>query len=169
MDIVLVAARARNGVIGLEGRMPWHLPEELAHFKRLTLGHPVLMGRKTHESIGRPLPGRRNIVLTRDPHWRSPGVESASSLQQALQMVRAQEPSPTQACVIGGAEIYAQALPLANVMHLTEVDLDPHGDAFFPAFDDSEWPVTEQATLRSANGIGYTVTRRDRDLRRSRP
>jgi len=133
--VQLIVARARNGVIGRRGAMPWHLPEDLAHFKRTTLGHCIVMGRKTWDSIGRALPGRRNIVVTRDPHWHAAGAEAAASLADALARCGGGE-----AYVIGGGEIYAQALalPLAGI-HLTEIDADFEGDAVFPALEAGRW------------------------------
>ena len=130
----MIAAMARKRVIGRENAMPWHLPEDLKHFKRLTLGHPVVMGRKTYESIGRPLPGRENIVITRSASLALPGVRVVTSLNEALELTQGKP-----AFVIGGAEIYRLALPLADCLHLTEIDIDVDGDTFFPEFDRSEW------------------------------
>ncbi len=130
-DVVLIAAVARNGAIGRDGGMPWHLSADLQRFKRTTLGAPVIMGRKTWDSIGRPLPGRRSIVITRDAQWQAQGAEKAGSLQAALRLAEGAE----TAFVIGGAQIYAQALPLADRLLLTEIDADFEGDTFFPAWD----------------------------------
>ena len=131
----LIVARARNGVIGNRGAMPWHLPEDLAHFKRTTLGHCVVMGRKTWDSIGRPLPGRRNIVVTRNPQWQAAGVEAASSLDAALALC-----DTGDVFVIGGAELYAEALRrhVASI-HLTEIDADFDGDARFAPLEAGRW------------------------------
>jgi len=131
----LIVARARNGVIGRQGAMPWHLPEDLAHFKRTTLGHCIIMGRRTWDSIGRALPGRRSIVVTRNRQWQAPGADAASSLPDALALCGAAE-----AYVIGGGELYAEALrhPVAGI-HLTEIDADFDGDAFFPALESGRW------------------------------
>ena len=131
----LIVARARNGVIGNRGAMPWHLPEDLAHFKRTTLGHCIIMGRKTWDSIGRPLPGRRNIVVTRNAHWRAEGAEAASSLDAALALCGSGD-----VFVIGGGELYAEALrrPVAG-LHLTEIDADFEGDARFPPLEPGRW------------------------------
>jgi dihydrofolate reductase len=131
----LIVARARNGVIGRGGTLPWHLSEDLRHFKRTTLGHPIVMGRRTWESIGRPLPGRRSIVLTRNPRWSAPGCEKAESLAQALAMCE----GAAEVFVIGGAALFAEALPLAQRVFLTEIDADFEGDTFFPAFDRAAW------------------------------
>ena len=134
MPIALVVAVAENGGIGKNNQLLWHLPDDLKHFKRLTLGYPVLMGRKTFESIGRPLPGRRNLVLTRDVAFRPEGVEVVHSAEEALQKADGQ-----QLFVIGGAEIYALFLPLADALYLTQVAARPEADTFFPAFDAEEW------------------------------
>lgn len=137
--ITLIVARARNGVIGHRGGLPWRLPEDLAHFKRATLGHPVVMGRKTWESIiarnGKPLPGRRNLVVSREAGLAVPGAEVFDSLQAALAAC-AEAP---QVFVIGGAQLYAAALPLAQRVLLTELDADFAGDAFMPALDPAQW------------------------------
>ncbi len=139
MPIVsLVAALARNRVIGAGNRLPWHLPEDLKRFKRLTMGAPVIMGRKTHESIGRPLPGRRNIVVTRQPDASWPGCEVVHSLADAIALAG----DAPEAFVIGGAELYAAALPRADRLHLTLIDADYAGDALFPAFDPADWRET---------------------------
>ncbi len=147
----LVAALARNRVIGVGNRLPWRLPEDLAHFKRLTMGAPVIMGRKTRDSIGRPLPGRRNIVVTRarDASWE--GCVVAHSLDAALAAAH----DAAVAFVIGGAELYAQALPRADRLHLTLIDADYAGDAWFPEFDAAEWREVAREPGVSADGLGY--------------
>ena len=150
--ISLVAAVARNGVIGDAGRLPWHLPEDLKRFKTLTMGHVMIMGRRTHESIGRPLPGRRTIVVSRQAGLDLPGVEVASSLEAAIALAG----EAPEIFVVGGGEIYAQALPLAHRLLLTEVEATPPGDAFFPAFDRQKWRVGARTEGRSADGLGYT-------------
>lgn len=127
----LIAALARNRVIGIDNRLPWRLPEDLAHFKALTLGHPILMGRKTFESLGRPLPGRRNIVITRNPDYHPPGCETALSLPHAVALCAEVE----EIFFIGGADLYAQALPIAHRLYLTEVAIEVAGDAWFPDYD----------------------------------
>ena len=134
MTVALVAAIARGGVIGRDGGIPWHIPEDVARFKALTTGHAVVMGRKTWESLPerfRPLPGRRNVVVTRDSSWNASGAERAGSVEEALEALRDVE----RVFVIGGAEIYAAALPYADELVLTEVDLDVDGDTFFPEWD----------------------------------
>jgi dihydrofolate reductase len=127
---------AENGVIGRDGQLPWHLPEDLAHFKQLTLGHVVVMGRRTFESIGRPLPRRTNVVVTRQPGWTADGVLVAASPEEALVLARGLE---GDTMVIGGGELYAAMLPLADAQVLTEVHGSPDGDAFYPPFDRAEW------------------------------
>ena len=127
----LIAALAKNRVIGIENRLPWKLPEDLAHFKALTLGHPILMGRKTFESLGRPLPGRRNIVITRNADYHPAGCETAPSIPAAIDLCAEAE----EIFFIGGAELYKQVLPMVDRMYLTEVQLEVRGDAWFPEFD----------------------------------
>jgi dihydrofolate reductase len=136
--ISLIVARARNGVIGRDGSLPWKIPGELAHFKRVTLGHPIVMGRKTWESLGRPLPGRRNIVVTRNADYTVSGAEVVTSLPAALALCE----GVADVFVIGGAELYAQALPLATRAIVTEIDADFDGDAHFPALDPRHWRET---------------------------
>jgi len=146
--ISIIAALARNRVIGIENRLPWRLPEDLARFKALTLGHPVVMGRKTFESLGRPLPGRTNIVITRNPDYRPAGCLVADSLAAALALCREAD----EAFFIGGAELYAQALPLADRLYLTEVQLDAAGDAWFPEFDRGAFREVSRESHRGAKG-----------------
>ena len=150
MHIALIYARAANGVIGKDGTMPWHLPEDLAHFKRVTLNHPVIMGRRTWDSIPapyRPLPGRFNVVITRQLDWQAEGAHRASSLGEALHPFQ-----PTETVwIIGGAQIYAQALPLADRLVVTEIDADVAGDAFAPAIG-AEWREVGRDERLAANG-----------------
>ncbi len=157
MKIGLIYARARNGAIGKNGVMPWHLPEDLAHFKRTTLNHPVIMGRRTWDSIParfRPLPGRDNIVITRQEDWQENGAQRASSLREALQKCE----SSAQTWVIGGAQIYAQAMPLADELVVTEIDADFDGDAFAPTIG-PEWQEVARVPFTSATGLsGAFVT-----------
>ena len=136
MSITIVAAVARNGVIGVDGGLPWHISDDLARFKRLTMGHTMVMGRVTYESIGRPLPGRTTVVITTDPDWSAEGVERAGSIEEALAMAAA---DGDDFFVVGGAETYHQALALADVLELTEVDAEPEGDTYFPLVDWSQW------------------------------
>lgn len=135
MKLTIVAALAGNGVIGRDGALPWHLPDDLRRFKSLTLGRPVLMGRRTFESIGRPLPGRRNLVLTRGGAALPPGVDRIDSVPAALALCAA-EP---ELCVIGGADVYRQVLPLATHLELTRVDTTLDGDAYFPPLQMAQW------------------------------
>jgi dihydrofolate reductase len=137
----LIAAVAKNGVIGRGGQLPWHLPDDLKRFKQLTLGHPILMGRRTFESIGRPLPGRRNIVISQSLKTAPAGAELANSLEAALQLIGSHE-GPS--FIIGGAVLYRAALPYVQTLHLTEVDAEVAGDAYLPAFDKSQWQLVEQ-------------------------
>lgn len=134
--VVLVAAVADNGVIGAAGGIPWHLPEDFAHFKRTTLGHTLLMGRATYDSIGRPLPGRSTVVLTRDRDRSPAGVLVAGSLAEAFELA---EGLPGDVMVAGGASVYAAALPYADEQLLSEVHAAPTGDVHYPAFDRGEW------------------------------
>ena len=135
--ISFVVAVAENGILGRQGELPWgRLPADLQHFKRLTLGHPVVMGRRTFDSLGRALPKRPNIVVTRQADWTAPGCETAPSLPAALDRARELD---KEVCVIGGGEIYRQALPFADVIHLTEVHHNFEGDASFTALDPADW------------------------------
>jgi dihydrofolate reductase len=142
---------AANGVIGARGKLPWHLPEDLKHFKALTLGHPVIMGRKTWESFGRPLPGRENIVVTRTAGYEAPGASVAVSLDAALALCA----DEAVAFVIGGAELYAAALPLAAGLVLTEIHRDYEGDTRFPDFDRRAWRETQRKPQTGADGLRF--------------
>lgn len=137
--VVLVAAVARNRVIGNGPDIPWRIPGEQAEFKRLTMGHTLVMGRTTYESIGRPLPGRTTVVLTRDPGWSAEGVLVAHSIEDAVEQATA---LPGDVMVVGGAQVYAAALPLATEQVISEVPLEPDGDVFYPAYDATEWSET---------------------------
>ena len=151
MKIGLIWAQARNRVIGKNGVMPWHLPEDLAHFKRVTLNHPVIMGRKTWDSIPpkfRPRPGRTNIVVTRQADWHEKGAQCSSSLREALQQCE----NSNQVWVIGGAQIYAQALPLADELVVTEIDADFDGDAHAPAIG-PDWREVARERIVAASGL----------------
>ena len=138
-QIVMVAAVAANGVIGADGDIPWRIPEDFAHFKRTTLGHTLVMGRATYDSIGRPLPGRTTIVLTRSPSWTADGVLVAAPLDEALALAESLE---GDVMIAGGSQVYAAALPLADEQVLTEVHREPEGDTVYPAFDRSAWVET---------------------------
>jgi len=146
--IYLVAAVAANGIIGADGKLPWHLPEDLKHFKRLTMGHPVIMGRRTWESLGRPLPGRENIVVTRTPGYEAPGAAVASSLDAAIALCAGE----SVAFVIGGTQLFEAALPLARGLVLTEIQRDYEGDTSFPAYDRSQWRESQREAHTAADG-----------------
>ena len=143
MRLAMIAAQSQNRVIGNNNKLPWYLPEDLKYFKRVTLGKPIIMGRKTFESIGRPLPGRTNIVITRNPDWThdGAGVRVVHSLQQAIELAEslALVNGFEESLVIGGAEIYALALPQADRLYLTQVHAEVQGDAHFPPLDPSQW------------------------------
>lgn len=161
MAVHLIYARAANGVIGLNNTMPWHLPEDLAHFKQLTQGHPVVMGRKTWDSLParfRPLPGRTNIVVTRNAQWHADGVLRAGTLEEALQTA-AQHGDTVW--VMGGAQIYAQALPLADVVEVTIIHQNFEGDAYAPELDAQWHEVTRQDGV-SSQGLPYSFVRYER-------
>jgi len=149
--VYLVAAVARNGVIGSQGQLPWHLPEDLKHFRKITLGHPVIMGRRTWESLGKPLPGRENVVISRRSGFEAPGASVASSLEAAIALC-AGEPA---VFVIGGAEIYAAALALADGLVLTEIDAEYPGDTYFPRWDRTAWRATQKETHATADGLRF--------------
>lgn len=149
--LTLIVATERHNGIGINNALPWRLPEDLAFFKRTTTGHPILMGRKTFESIGRPLPNRRNIVITRNPAWQHEGVDTAGSLQQAADLA-----GDGEVFVIGGAQIYADALPLAARLIVTEIDADFACDAFFPAINSAVWKEVSREPHQSAEqGFAY--------------
>jgi dihydrofolate reductase len=143
----LVVARARNGVIGRDNRLPWRLPADLAYFKQVTMGHPVIMGRRTWESIGRPLPGRRNIVVSRNPAYVAPGATVVGSLDEAWRVAgdSSVDGPAKEACVIGGTSLFEEALPVADRIHLTEVEADVPGDTWFPPFDRTAFTEREVA------------------------
>jgi len=147
----LVVAVARNGVIGVNGQLPWRLPEDLKRFKALTLGHTLVMGRKTHESIGRLLPGRRTIIISRNPDYRVEGATVVPSVEAAIEAAAGE----TEVFVVGGGEIYALALPLADRLLVTEVDLAPEGDAFFPPVHTTRWSETTREERITEDGIRY--------------
>lgn len=153
-QLTLVAALGKNRAIGLDGRMPWHLPAELRHFKHTTMGKALVMGRKTWQAIGRPLPGRQNIVVSRNPDFAAHGVEVANSLGNALQMANSRE-----VMVIGGGQLYELAMPWAARMILTLVDIEPEADTWFPEWDEAQWErVGEQRyEADEQNPLAYCV------------
>ena len=160
MRLNLIYARAANGVIGKDNTLPWHLPEDLAHFKRHTSGCPVLMGRKTWDSLPprfRPLPGRRNLVLTRQTHWHADGAERCDSLDDALRRCA----DAPEVWVIGGAQLYAQALPLAQRVVVTEIAQAFDGDAWAPVLG-PEWQEAAREIGKSVNGLGYAFVTLER-------
>jgi dihydrofolate reductase len=180
LPLELIVARARNGAIGRDGALPWRLPEDLAYFRRTTMGHALIMGRKTWDSLGRPLPGRLNIVVTRNPHWLAKGAVAATSLDDAVDIATRwfaagvpgvtrpdgsaldTPPSPT-AFIIGGAQLYETAmaaLALAK-LHVTEVDTVIEGDAWFPPFDPGAWRAIERDDypVNPERPLGFAIVR----------
>ena len=149
--IYLVAAIAANGIIGANGKLPWRLPGELQHFKKLTMGHPLIMGRRTWESLGRPLPGRENIVVTTTPDYQAEGAAVARSLDAAIALCLG-EPV---AFVIGGTQLFAEALPIARGMVLTEIQRDYEGDTVFPPYDRSQWRETQREAHAAPDGTRF--------------
>jgi dihydrofolate reductase len=154
LKLSLIVAMSCNGVIGRDNRLPWHLPEDLKHFRKVTLGKPVVMGRKTWESIGRPLPGRTNIVISRRPGYSAEGAHVVASLEDALSLAEhvARESEAAEVLVIGGEEIYRLALPHANRLYVTEVDAEIEGDAHFP-----DWVREDWVEVRRENPPGATA------------
>ena len=153
--LALIAAVARNGTIGKDNELLWRESEDQKHFRRVTMGHPVIMGRKTWESLPerfRPLPGRRNVIISRQPQWQAAGAEVAESLDAALEMLCA----APKAFVIGGAQIYALAMPLATELVLTEIDAELPGTAFFPEFDRQAFEVRSREAHITSNGVHYS-------------
>ena len=154
MKVALVAAVARGGVIGRANTIPWRLPEDLVRFRELTTGHPVVMGRRTWDSLHerfRPLPGRRNIVVSRNPDWSAHGAERAGSLDQALELAAPAE----RVFVVGGGQLYAEALPLADDLYLTEIEVEVDGDTYFPGWERTAFDEVSREEAVSADGIPY--------------
>ena len=164
-ELVIIAAVARNRVIGKDNRLLWNIPEDMAHFKALTAGHTVVMGRKTWESLPprfRPLPGRRNIVISRQADYTAPGAEVADSLENALKLASTQGPAADSMVaatvfIIGGEQIYKQAMAVADRLEITEVDLEPEGDAWFPEIAAVDW---ERTAKIEGNGFGFVTYRK---------
>lgn len=157
MKIALIVAASQNNVIGLDNQLPWHLPEDLQYFKAVTMGKPILMGRKTYDSIGRPLPGRTNIVLTRDANWSAEGVVVVNDLDSATA-------ASEKACVaagvdelmiIGGEQIYRKFLPVADKLYLTKVEAVVEGDAYFPAIDSDQWQQVAEKIPEKVGNYSY--------------
>ena len=152
MQITLIAALAQNRIIGNANQIPWHIPEDFAFFKRYTTGKPIIMGRKTWDSLPRkPLPNRRNIVITRQADWQADGSEAVRDFQAALQACAGER----EAVIIGGAQIYAIALPFATDLRLTEIALNPAGDAYFPEFSRDKWREVAREAQVSERGLAY--------------
>ena len=149
--VYLVAAVASNGIIGANGQLPWRLSEDLKHFKRLTMGHPVIMGRRTWESLNGPLPGRDNIVVTRTPGYEAPGAAVASSLAAALALCLGE----SVVFVIGGNQLFAESLPVAAGLVMTEIHRDFEGDTWFPDYDRSHWKETQRERHVTADGMKF--------------
>ncbi|NWG86517.1 MAG: dihydrofolate reductase [Hydrogenophilaceae bacterium] len=150
-QINVIAAMAKNRVIGINNTLPWHLPEDLKHFKALTMGHHIVMGRKTFESIGRPLPGRTTVIVTRDPNYRVEGCLAAHSIDAAIAACG----DDPEVFFVGGADLYRQVLPRADRLYLTEIQAEYEGDAYFPAFDGQAWREATREPHVSAAGLGY--------------
>jgi len=159
--VSFVLARADNGVIGVDNAIPWRIPEDMKRFKAITMGKPIVMGRKTWDSFPKkPLPGRTNIVITRDVHWQAEGAVVVHSLEEALK--QAEREAPDEIAVIGGAEIYRLALPRADRIHLTEVHTEVAGDATLPSFDPALWRETAREDHVTADGLRYSYVTLDR-------
>jgi dihydrofolate reductase len=150
-QLTLVVAMDAERGIGVDNQLPWHLPEDLAHFKRVTLGHPIIMGRKTFDSIGRPLPKRRNIVVTRNAAWSHEGVEVAGSLQEAIALA-GDELGNVTASIIGGAQVFTEAMDIADRMIVTHIDKTYRCDTFFPEIDPGKWTAVSRELQHSESG-----------------
>jgi dihydrofolate reductase len=159
----LVVAMARNRVIGRDNQLPWRLPDEIAYFKKVTMGHPIVMGRRTYESIGKPLPGRMNIVVTHDRGYAAPGCTVVGSLEEAWRAAG----DAQEVCVIGGTSLFRETLPTADRIHLTEVEAEVPGDTFFPEFDRSQWRETEieRHAADARHAYPFRILRLDRERR----
>ena len=151
MSLSVIVALAKNRVIGLNNTLPWHLPEDLKRFKQLTMGHHIIMGRKTYESLGRLLPGRQTVIVTRNPDYKVDGAIVVHSLEQAISVSSAD----SEAFFIGGAELYQQSLPLAKRLYLTMIDAEFEGDAYFPEIELDHWDLLEQQDLISQQGWAF--------------
>lgn len=162
MKLALIVAMAKNHVIGINNNLPWHLSEDLKYFKRVTMGKPIIMGRKTFESIGRPLPGRTNIVITRNKNYQAEGIKVVHSLKTAMELCNsiAVIDGGDEAMVIGGAELYTEALPLADYLYLTEVHADVQGDTYFSDFNRKDWQEIARDNFKAVepNPYDYSFT-----------
>lgn len=157
MRLALIVAQGRNRVIGHQNRLPWHLPEDLRYFKQVTLGKPIIMGRKTFESIGKPLPGRTNIVISRDVQWTADNIKIVRSLEEAIEIAEAQAliDGVEESVVIGGAQIYAQSLASVDRLYLTQVEAKPEGDAYFPEIDYAAWQELDRKSYPAGDAPGH--------------
>ena len=168
INLSIIVATARNNVIGKNNQLPWHLPQDLQYFKSKTTGKPVIMGRKTFESIGRPLPNRINIVITRNPDWSHDGVLIASNLADAIEkakkVLNQQDKSSMEAMIIGGAEIYKTALPLVDRIYLTLINRDLEGDAWFPELSEQDWNLVQSlpGDLNASESHEFRIYQRKR-------
>lgn len=154
MKIALIVAMASNRAIGLGGQMPWHLSADLKKFKQITMGSPILMGRKTYESIGRPLPGRTNIVISRNPSYKQPGCLVFNDLDKALASCADAE----QAFIIGGADLYQSTLPIADTIYLTQIHSEFPGDTFFPGIDATQWQEVEREDIDDDPDVSFSYS-----------
>lgn len=159
-----IVAMTENRVIGRDNAMPWHLPADLAHFKQTTLGKPIVMGRKAHEAIGRPLPGRRNIVMTRNPEYSAAGCEVVHSAEQALAAAGETE----EIAIIGGEDIYRLFLPMTDLIHLTLIHTELEGDTWFPALDERDWRIVEEQERPADDKNPYRITFQRLERKRER-
>lgn len=157
MKIALIVAASQNNVIGLDNQLPWHLPEDLQYFKSVTMGKPILMGRKTYDSIGRPLPGRTNIVMTRDANWTADGVEVVNDLDSAIAASKkaCAAAGSDELMIIGGEQIYRKFLPVASKLYLTKVEAEIEGDAYFPAIDSTQWQQVAEKIPEKVGNYSY--------------
>mgnify|MGYP000611756060 CR=1 FL=1 len=157
MKVVLIAAFAQNRVVGIENRLPWHLPEDLKYFKRTTSGKAIIMGRKTYDSIGRPLPNRTNIVVTRNPEFTAPGIKVVTSLEAAIELAKEVNHinGVDEVMVIGGASIYESALPIADRLYLTHVHAEVAGDAYFPEVNFKQWAEVSREDYKASEKNPY--------------
>ena len=164
MKLSLIVAVSRNNVIGINNQLPWHLPEDLRYFKSVTMGKPIVMGRKTYDSIGRALPGRTNIVITRDEAWSAPGVEVAQTLERALKLAEqaCEAAGASEVMVIGGEQIYRMTIDFADRLYLTQVEAEVEGDAFFPEIASEAWHQVEISLPNSIDTHPYRFTVLDR-------
>lgn len=166
MKVAMIVAMAENRVIGRNNKLPWYLPKDLQYFKQVTMGKPILMGRKTYESIGRPLPGRTNIVMTRDPDWKVEGVKTVHSLEEAMNLAAsiAEIDGQQELMIIGGDQIYQTALPRVDRIYLTEVHAEVEGDTYFPDFDRGGWAEIgrEDFAAEGPNPYNYSFVVLDR-------